>query len=115
MTERGKQRKWHPSNCPSRRIDPVFCGRGQERRGFVLLYPDKLASVRSPAELVGIIVLTFVLIFVSYPVGDYLGGASGLVGVLVGGMIGRAAGHGREVRATPLGLEVIPRAAVAEG
>lgn len=97
---------------PIRNVPTRFLVDGtRKRRGFVLLYPDKLAIVRSPAEIVGVILLTVFLIFVVYPVGNVLGGGSGVIGVLAGGAIGRAVGRWMAVRAVDAGshwVSIIP-------
>jgi hypothetical protein len=97
---------------PIRNVPTRFLVNGtRKRRGFVLLYPDKLGIVRSPAEIVSAILLTVFLIFVVYPVGNVLGGGSGVIGVLVGGAIGRAVGRWMAVRAVDAGshwVSVIP-------
>ena len=83
-------------------------GRGQ---GFVLLYPDKLAAVRSPAELWGVFLGPLVLAAIAYPLFHGLGALGAVIGVLVGRWIGAGIGKRlavRKVAADGEGVTVIP-------
>jgi hypothetical protein len=71
-------------------------GGTRKGQGVVLLYPDKLASVRVHAELWGYIVGPLALAAAAFPIAHTIGawpGASGalhgVIAILLGGMIGR--------------------------
>jgi hypothetical protein len=73
-------------------------GGTRKGQGVVLLYPDKLASVRVHAELWGYFVGPLVVAAAAFPI-----------------VRGALAGLGREVRATTTGLAVNSRALNGEG
>ena len=84
-----------PIQSQSARFRLDGTGRG---RGLVLLYPDKLAAVSSPAELWGIFLGPLVLGAIVYPLVHDLGALGAATGVLVGGWIG--VGIGKRLAAT---------------
>lgn len=100
-------------------------GRGG-RWGVVLLYPDRLASVGSYTEYAFWFLTILILDIVAYHIfRDITSWLAPAFGVLLGGLFGRTgalqasiasalAELGRDVRATPAGLPVLPRA-VANG
>src|SRR5713101_1428323 len=102
MTERGT-----PIQSKSARF---WLGGTRRGQGFVLLYPDKLAAVRSPAELWDIFLGPLVLTAIAYPVVHGWGALAAVIGVLVGGRIGAGIGKRlavRKVAAAAEGVMVI--------
>ena len=83
-------------------------GKGQ---GILLLYPDKLAAVNSPAELWGVFLGPIVLIAVSHFLFHDIRELGSVAGVLVGGWIGQGVGKwlaARDVAASRDGIRLIP-------
>ena len=101
-----------PAQSQSVRFRLGRTGRG---KGIVLLYPDKLAAVSSPAEFWGIFLGPCVLAAIAYPLGHGLGAFGAAIGVLVGGWIGGGIGKrlaARKVAADGEGVTVIPLDAI---
>jgi hypothetical protein len=96
-----------PIQSQSARFRLGGTGRGQ---GFVLLYPDKLTAVSSPAELWGIFLGPLVLAAIAHPLFRGLGALGAVIGVLVGRWIGAGIGKRLAVRkvADGEGVTVIP-------
>ena len=97
-----------PIQSQSARFRLGRTGRGQ---GIVLLYPDKLAAVRSVADLWGIFLGPLVLAAIAYPLVHGLGALGAVVGVLVGRWIGAGIGKwlaAGKVAAGGEGVTVIP-------
>lgn len=74
-------------------------GGTQKGAGVVLLYPDKLASVRVCSELWGYFLGPLVLGAAIYPIASALGPLTAAIGALLGGTIGRAVDRWRAARA----------------
>jgi hypothetical protein len=98
-------------------------GGTRKGQGVVLLYPDKLASVRVHAELWGYFVGPLVVAAAAYPIVRHVGSfpegiAAPLaaLGVMLGGAIGRAVDRGLAAKAVADGPEaatIIPLDVVA--
>ena len=75
---------------------PVSCGRRETRAGYVLLYPDTLTTVNSPANPVGYLVGPMVFAGFGVPLFHTIG----WLGVVVGSRSARRRGLLQQVRAT---------------
>src|SRR5947209_9536660 len=86
------------------------------RRGVVLLYPDRLASVNVQSELWGCFLGPVIFVAASWPVTSSLGAWHAFVGVLLGSTIGRFIDRRRAARkmaAGGAGATVIPLGTVS--
>ena len=85
-------------------------------RGVVLLYPDKLASVKTYAEPWGSVLGVIALAAATYPFASTLGGLTAVIGVWLGAAIGRFVDRGLAARAvadSPMNATIIPLDMVA--
>ena len=85
-------------------------------QGVVLLYPDKLASAKTHAELWGCVLGTFAVAAATYPFAHTLGGLTAVIGVWLGAAIGRSVDRGLAARAVadgPMNATIIPLDMVA--
>ena len=98
-------------------------GGTRKGQGVVLLYPDKLASVRAYAEMWGYFVGPFVVAAAALPIAritgawpEFYGALQAALGVILGGAIGRAVDRGlaaKTVAEAPQGATIIPLDMVA--
>jgi hypothetical protein len=85
-------------------------------QGVVLLYPDKLASVKTYAELWGSVLGVIALAAATYPFAHTLGPLTAAIGVWLGAAIGRSVDRrlaARAVADSPLNATIIPLDMVA--
>lgn len=85
-------------------------------QGVVLLYPDKLASVKTYAEVWGCVLGTSAVAAATYPFATTLGGLTAVIGVWLGAAIGRFVDRGLAARAvadSPMNATIIPLDMVA--
>jgi hypothetical protein len=88
---------------------------GGGRWGAVLLYPDRLASVNTRAELWGCFFGPIVMVAAGWPVTQSLTELNAIIGVLVGSTIGRFIDRQRAARkmaAGGAGATIIPLARI---
>jgi len=87
----------------------------REGWGVVLLYPDRLASVKTRAELWGCLLGPAVMVAAGWPVTATLGAFHAFIGVLLGSTIGRFIDRRRAARkmaAGGAGATIIPLDAI---